>query len=46
MDKKWAEYGTRKVASFLKLYISFIMFETFFIIAHRSFVSLFDLSEE
>jgi hypothetical protein len=46
MDKKWAEYGTRKVASFLKLYLSFIMFENFFIIAHRSCVSLFDFSEE
>ena len=46
MDKKWAEYGTRKVANYLKLYQSFLMFETFFIVAHRSFVSLFDLSEE
>ena len=46
MDKKWAEYETRKVENYLKLYSSFLMFETFFIIAHRSFVSLYDLSVE
>jgi hypothetical protein len=46
LDKKWSSTQSKRVSSYMKLYQSFASYETFFLIAHRNFVSIFDISNE
>ena len=46
MDNTWNNIASKKLSSYFKLYACQIMFETFFMVAHRNYVSIYDLSEE
>lgn len=45
-DVKWANIMQKRVAGYLKLYRSIIIFDCFFVVAHRSFVSAYNLSTD
>lgn len=44
LKDKWAGILDLRLSCYFKLYQSFLNFETFFLVAHRNFVSSFDLS--
>lgn len=46
MNRKWNDIKSKRVSAYMRLYSSFCQLVSYFMIAHRNIVSIFDLSTE
>jgi len=44
IDQSWSTIIHRRVAKYLKVFTCFLFYSTFFLVAHRNMVSIFDLN--